>query len=143
MPDERIDDEGERLPPALPNAMAEKPADEKVKQPDTPAERRKKRLELAVSETDDKRSERHRTEMHTHKKAHDEHIAEAHEAYPIPLDIKFEEMTSEQQRMWNDRRKTIDSANKAYYNAVRTTFTEHQAELAHVQREAAKAQENV
>jgi uncharacterized protein (DUF2235 family) len=120
---------------------------EKVRQPETPAERRKRRHEAALTESDEDRSKRRHVELHSHKEAHNVHIAEAHANHPVPLDVKFENLTEDQQRDWNARSAVIASANRAYHLAVRTTFEEHQAEDAHIQRtrnEAAKkAQEAV
>ncbi len=117
-----------------------------ARQPDTPMERHKKRLEAASQEDDFGRSKRRHAELSSHKAAHELHIAEAHDAHPVPLDVKFENLTTEQQHSWNERNAVIASANRAYHLAVRRTFEEHQAEDAHIRRvrtEAAKAQETV
>jgi hypothetical protein len=140
MPDRNGNDNG--------RAMAiDPPVVEAVRLPETPAERRKRRLEAALAESDEQRSKRRHEELHTHKQAHNEHLTEAHAIYPVPLDLKFENLTEDQQQAWNARSLIIASANRAYHLAVRQTFEEHQAENAHLQRtysEAAKkAQEAV
>jgi hypothetical protein len=141
MPDKNGSDNVQAESVALP---VEEP---KVTQPETPAERRKRRLEAAVQESDDNRSKRRHAELSSHKAAHDIWMAEAHAAHPVPLDVKFEDLTEAQQRSWNERGAVIASANRAYHLAVRRTFEEHQAEDAHIRKvhteAAAKLQENV
>jgi hypothetical protein len=128
MPDKNGSDKVQADPVVLP---VEAP---KVTQPETPAERRKRRLEAAVQESDDDRSKRRHAELSSHKAAHTIWITEAHEAHPVPLDVKFEDLTEAQQHSWNERGGVIASANKAYHLAVRRTFEEHQAEDAHIRR---------
>lgn len=131
-------------PDVLPEVAVEEP---KARQPETPVERRKRRLDEALAESDEDRSKRRHAELSSHKAAHDIHMAEAHAAHPVPLDVKFEDLTEDLQRSWNERSLVIASANRAYHLAVKRTFEEHQAEDAHIRRvrseATAKAQENV
>jgi hypothetical protein len=112
--------------------MAEAPA----KQPETEAERRKRRLDAAEKESDDDRSKRRAGELGVHLTAHMENVAASHAKYPnAPLHFeRGREYTVAEMTDWNARRNDIDMANKAYYRAVMLTFAEHQAEDAHIVR---------
>lgn len=104
---------------------------EKVGLPPNEAERRKTRLEKAVSESDDARSERHAAELKTHLDVHFENISKVHTDYPTP-DKPYLSMTHNEQVTWNEKRKQIDMANRAYHLAIKRTYGDHREESVHV-----------
>jgi hypothetical protein len=116
--------------------------EEKVVLPDTPEQRTKKRLEAAVKETDDQRSERRAKELSRHFDAHMENIKGIHAAHPAvffthgmpQLAGMSDDAVTDAMNAWNARRTQIDQANKAYHRAVRQTFAEHLAEDVHVRK---------
>jgi hypothetical protein len=124
--------------PAVPVPVAEEPA---AKQPETEAERRKRRLAEVEKESDDAKSKRRAAELAVHHSAHTENVAAAHERYPAPVAFERDrEYTRAEIENWNARRKDIDMANKAYHRAVRRTVLEHQAEDEHCARVRATKQ---
>jgi hypothetical protein len=131
--------EADKGAPAAPEAKAVLPP--------TEAERRKARFDKLAQEPNDKRSERRAGEFKVHLDVHFENVAEAHESYPTPdmaegyskASYPFEEWTREEQTRWNEKRKQIDSANRAYHLAVRRTFVEHVAEDNHLAKVRAAA----
>lgn len=128
MPDDRNFVEEREDPPAVMKA-----ADEPAKQPDTPEERHKKRLEAVENEPHEKTSERRQTELQLHHKTHMENVQASHEKYPAPLDFR-NCATDAERNNWNARANDIQMANRAYHLAVRATFAEHQGEDAHLGR---------
>lgn len=143
MPGNDDQDKDKELSPALPVAEAipaEKPP-EKVKLPETPAERKKRKLAMIETESHEDRSKRRAEEFDRHVRAHQEIIKQSHEKYPAPFCTKsapWEGFTREQKILWNDRRTDIDQANRAYHNAVRKTFADHLGEDEHLKQLRAK-----
>jgi hypothetical protein len=118
--------------------------EEKVRLPETPEERTKRRLKEAEAESDDARSKRRATEISRHFDVHMENVNAAHKAHPAPFNSKlvpWDSLTREEQLNWNARSTVIASANKAYNLAVRRTFEEHQSEDAHLARVRKSKQE--
>lgn len=111
----------------------------KAKQPETEAERNKRKFEALGKEDDEQRSTRRHSELKRHIDAHLETVAKSHEMYPAPMGRQFVEWTEDEQKLWNMRRNDIDMANRAYHLAVRRTFEEHQNEEAHLARLRAEA----
>ena len=141
MPDTNGKGTDREQPPLLPVAVDAQPAntsEEKVKLPPTEAERKKLHLEMVLKESEDERFERRKKDMALHLEVHMLNVAEAHEKHPAPLTRDFENWTDAQQRSWNERSKTLASANRAYHLALRATFAKHQEEDRHIRREAAK-----
>jgi hypothetical protein len=111
---------------------------EKVSLPPTEAERRKTRLDKAVKESDDERSERHAAELRTHLGVHFENIAKIHQDYPTP-DMPYLSMTTDEQKRWNAKRNQIDMANRAYHLAIKRQCADHREEHIHVAKTIAAA----
>jgi hypothetical protein len=119
-------------------AAASAPVAQEVKLPPNEAERRKLRLEKAAGEDDDVRSERHATELKVHLDTHFENIGKIHTDYPTP-DKPYLAMTHSEQLTWNEKRKQIDMANRAYHLAIKRTCAEHREESVHVAKVRAAA----
>lgn len=146
MPDDKKFDAPVQAAPA----PEQEAAAQAVVLPDTPAQRHEKRMEAAAKETDQQRSERRAAELKRHLDAHNENIAGIHAAYPAvmftrgmpEIESLSDKAVEDQMRAWNARRHQIDMANKAYTNAVRTSYAEHKAEDVHIRGVRAAAAKN-
>jgi hypothetical protein len=112
---------------------------EKSSAPPTEAERKQLHFAVVEKEGDDARYKRRDAEYKGLLATHWENINNAHASYPT-RSILWEDMDEDEQRRWNEKRKVIDSANRAYHLAVNRTFNGHAEENAHLARVAAAKQ---
>lgn len=82
----------------------------------------------AKSETHQEASKRRSLHLAALQKTHMDNINLAHAMYPTPVGVPFHVLSEQHKLAWNERRKVIDSANKAYYNAVKKATEGHRAE---------------
>jgi hypothetical protein len=114
-------------------------APEKAVLPKTEAERWSHHLETVVSkEDDDTRSTRRHKELNALLDTHLANVAKSHEMYPVRR-VPYKTLTQQEQKNWNEKRRDIDMANRAYHLAVRRTCAAHVAEDAHLAKLRAKA----
>lgn len=129
-------------PPAIPEAAREVSVRddkrEEVKQPLNEAQRRKVHLDKIKDEEPEERHERRIAELATVYETHLANVHEAHEAHPTPA-LPFQEMEEADQVRWNEKRKTIDSANRAYNRAVKLACAGHRDEDIHLAKVRATA----
>lgn len=114
--------------------VVEEKAPEKAVLPKTESERWAHHLESVVAkEDDDTRSKRRHKELSALVDTHFANVAKSHEMYPVRK-IPYKTLTQQEQKNWNEKRRDIDMANRAYHLAVRRTCAAHVAEDVHLVR---------
>ena len=78
-------------------------------------------------EADEDKSARRRNELEAQLVDHRATVARAHADHPTPP-VKFGRMTREDKRRWNEKRRVLDAANRAYFTSVRAICERHGAE---------------
>lgn len=114
------------------------PAPEVVKKPPTEAERKTAHLAMVANEGEEDRVKRRASEFQALTNVHVDNVKKSHDMYPTRR-IDYLKMDQDEQRRWNDKRKNIDQANRAYHLAVRRVANDHREEDIHLAklREAA------
>ena len=114
----------------------------KVRKPPTETERKSARLAAVAKESDDERSKRRSDEFQALFDVHMQNIALSHAKYPV-RNVKFDKLTAEEQKLWNERRIDIDMHNRLYHNAVKQTYASHVEEDQHINKLRAAAAKSV
>lgn len=78
--------------------------------------------------TEDDTSRRRAAELGGLFDVHKVNVDQAHKDYPTRSGSQFMEMDHAERERWNERRKVIDSANKAYNRAVKEAVKRHAEE---------------
>lgn len=115
-----------------------KPAPEEVKQPLNERQRWAAHLAKIKDEEPDAQQERRGKELTSLYEVHLANVQEAHAEHPTPA-LPFQEMEVADQLRWNEKRKVIDSANRAYNRAVKLACAGHRDEDIHLAKHRADA----
>jgi hypothetical protein len=98
-----------------------------ARKPPTEDERAALQLEKLKGESDDTRSKRRAAELQALSDTHLENVKNSHKRYPTP-NVPYAQFTPAEQKRWQEKRKDLDQANRAYHLAVRRTCGQHRAE---------------
>lgn len=117
------------------------PTNPAVRLPPTESERQAAALESLKQEDDAARTKRRAAELQALTNTHLDNVKKSHARFPT-RNIPFQKLTEQERRNWQQKRKDLDQANRAYHLAVRRVCAKHRAEdaalaQARVTREAA------
>lgn len=90
-----------------------------------PEKKREKVPDVVLSE---RRAAQLKSLLDTHTKA----VEKIHKDYPIPFQLRFQDMTPQQQVWWNQKREVLDKANRDYHYQIRDMVQSHTDETEEV-----------